>query len=222
MAAASRYNMKTTWRKDTVSFLATDHAGNTPGAQIKRHHPLSFCYRWAIIAVGGILFGYAFIRILFPDVTAGHKWDGNFLFGLPAIAAMLAVALALWGLFYLIDHLAEKNLNKTLLALMLIACGFCILSTVLFSIAPSWDYGVVLRSSLELARDGSLTDTAYFSRYPFQVYPLLYMTFFMKLIHARTMAAACGVSYVLNIIHILVALYGAFLLESFCTANASA
>lgn len=44
----------------------------------------------------------------------------------------------------------------------------------------------------------------------------------MKLIHARTMAAACGVSYVLNIIHILVALYGAFLLESFCTANASA
>lgn len=32
----------------------------------------------------------------------------------------------------------------------------------------------------------------------------------MKLIHARTMAAACGVSYVLNIIHILVALYGAF------------
>ena len=41
MAAASRYNMKTTWRKDTVSFLATDHAGNTPGAQIKRHHPLS-------------------------------------------------------------------------------------------------------------------------------------------------------------------------------------
>ena len=194
MAAASRYNMKTTWRKDTVSFLATDHAGNTPGAQIKRYHPLSFCYRWAIIAVGGILFGYAFIRILFPDVTAGHKWDGNFLFGLPAIAAMLAVVLALWGLFYLIDHLAEKNF----------------LSTVLFSIEPSWDYGVVLRSSLELARDGSLTDTAYFSRYPFQVYPLLYMTFFMKLIHARTMAAACGVSYVLNIIHILVALYGAF------------
>ena len=169
-----------------MSFLATDHAGNTPGAQIKRHHTLSFCYRWAIIAVGGILFGYAFIRILFPDVTAGHKWDGNFLFGLPAIAAMLAVVLALWGLFYLIDHLAEKNLNKTLLALMLIACGFCILSTVLFSIEPSWDYGVVLRSSLELARDGSLTDTAYFSRYPFQVYPLLYMTFFMKLIHART------------------------------------
>lgn len=115
-----------------MSFLATDHAGNTPGAQIKRYHPLSFCYRWAIIAVGGILFGYAFIRILFPDVTAGHKWDGNFLFGLPAIAAMLAVVLALWGLFYLIDHLAEKNLNKTLLALMLIACGFCILSTVLF------------------------------------------------------------------------------------------
>ena len=62
----------------------------------------------------------------------GPQVDGNFLFGLPAIAAMLAVVLALWGLFYLIDHLAEKNLNKTLLALMLIACGFCILSTVLF------------------------------------------------------------------------------------------
>ena len=62
MAAASRYNMKTTWRKDTVSFLATDHAGNTPGAQIKRYHPLSFCYRWAIIAVGG---GYCLAMPLF-------------------------------------------------------------------------------------------------------------------------------------------------------------
>ena len=98
-----------------MSFLATDHpqyarrTDQTPPSTI-------LCYRWAIIAVGGILFGYAFIRILFPDVTAGHKWDGNFLFGLPAIAAMLAVVLALWGLFYLIDHLAEKNLNKTLLA----------------------------------------------------------------------------------------------------------
>ena len=109
----------------------------------------------------------------------GPQVDGNFLFGLPAIAAMLAVVLALWGLFYLIDHLAEKNLNKNALGLMLIACGFCILSTVLFSIEPSWDYGVVLRSSMELARDGSLTDTAYFSRYPFQVLPaLIYDVFY--------------------------------------------
>ena len=57
-------------------------------------------------------------------MTAGHKWDGNFLFGLPAIAAMLAVVLALWGLFYLIDHLAEKNFKQNALGLMLIACGF--------------------------------------------------------------------------------------------------
>ena len=48
-----------------MSFLATDHAGNTPGAQIKRYHPLSFCYRWAIIAVGGILFGYALFEFYF-------------------------------------------------------------------------------------------------------------------------------------------------------------
>ena len=205
-------SMKITWGKDIVSFIATNHAGDAPGTQIKRHHPLSFCYRWAIIVVGALLFGYAFIRILFPYVMANGRWDGNFLSGLSAIGAMLAVGLVLWGAFYLIDRLADKHLNKAVLALMLIACGFCILSTVLFSIEPSWDYGVVLRSALELSRDGVLTDMPYFSRYPFQIYPLLYMTFFMKLIHARTMAAACGVSYVLSIVHILVALYGAFFL----------
>lgn len=193
-----------------MSFIAANRAGDTSGTQIQRHHPLSFCYRWAIIVVGALLFGYAFFRILFPNVTAGRWWDGNLLSGLPAIAALLAIGLVLWGAFYLIDRLADKHLNRAALALMLIACGFCILSTVLFSIAPSWDYGVVLRSSLELARDGALTDMPYFFRYPFQVYPLLYMTFFMKLIHVRTMAAACGVSYVLSIVHILVALYGAF------------
>ena len=74
MAAASRYNMKTTWRKDTVSFLATDHAGNTPGAQIKRYHPLSFCYRWAIIAVGGILFGYALVGLLVLSTIGAARW----------------------------------------------------------------------------------------------------------------------------------------------------
>lgn len=70
--------MKITWGKDIVSFIATNHAGDAPGTQIKRHHPLSFCYRWAIIVVGALLFGYAFIRILFPYVMANGRWDGNF------------------------------------------------------------------------------------------------------------------------------------------------
>ena len=95
--------------------------------------------------------------------------------------------------------------------LMVLACALCILCIALFSIAPAWDYGVLLRSALELSRDGVLTDPVYFSRYPFQIYPLLYLAFFMRLIHTQTMPVACGVSYVLNVVHILLAVYGAFL-----------
>lgn len=183
---------------------------NMSDKQRERRHPLSFCYRWAICLVGALIFGYALFRILFPDVTLRQWWDRNMLYGFSAIAAMIAVGAVLWSMFYLIDRLAPRHLNKAVLVLMLLACGLCLLCIALFSIAPGWDYGVLLRSSLELSRDGVLTDQAYFSRYPFQIYPLLYMTLFMKLVHVRTMAAACGVSYVLNTVHILLALYGAF------------
>lgn len=181
-----------------------------------RRRPLSFCYRWAIVAVGTVFFGYAFFRILFPAVTRGMWWDRNVLYGLAAIAAMLVTLLALWWLFRLTDRLAQRLLNRMVLILMLAACALCILFTALFSIAPAWDYGVVLRSALDLSSRGILTDPAYFARYPFQIYPLLYLAFFMKLIHAQTMAAACGVSYVVNIIHILLAVYGAFLFGKHC------
>lgn len=183
---------------------------NISDKQRERRHPLSFCYRWAICLVGALIFGYALFRILFPDVTLRQWWDRNMLYGFSAIAAMIAVGAVLWSMFYLIDRLAPRHLNQAVLVLMLLACALCILCIALFSIAPAWDYGVLLRSALELSRDGVLTDPIYFSRYPFQIYPLLYMTLFMKLVHVRTIAAACGVSYVLNTVHILLALYGAF------------
>lgn len=183
---------------------------NISDKQRERRHPLSFCYRWAICLVGALIFGYALFRILFPDVTLRQWWDRNMLYGFSAIAAMIAVGAVLWSMFYLIDRLAPRHLNQAVLVLMLLACALCILCIALFSIAPAWDYGVLLRSALELSRDGVLTDPIYFSRYPFQIYPLLYMTLFMKLFHVRTIAAACGVSYVLNTVHILLALYGAF------------
>lgn len=179
--------------------------------QIGKRHPLSFCYRWAIVVVGTIFVGYAFYRILFPSVTLHQWWDRNILYGLSAVAAMLAAGFVLWMFFLLIDRLNQRHLKKAIIMLMVLACALCILCIALFSIAPAWDYGVLLRSALELSRDGVLTDPVYFSRYPFQIYPLLYLAFFMRLIHTQTMPVACGVSYVLNVVHILLAVYGAFL-----------
>lgn len=185
-------------------------------SQIRARHPLTLCYRWAIAAVGAIFFGYAFFRILFPSVTRGKQWDSNILYGFSAIAAMLVMLLVLWWLFRMIDRLAQRLLKRMVLILMLFAGALCILCTALFAIAPAWDYGVVLKSALDLSSRGILTDPTYFARYPFQIYPLLYLAFFMKLIRAQTMVAACGVSYVINIVHILFAVYGAFLFGKRC------
>lgn len=129
---------------------------------------------------------------------------------------MLVMLFVIWGLFRLTDRLAQRRLNRMVLILMLSAFALCILCTALFAIAPAWDYGVLLKSALDLSSRGILTDPAYFARYPFQIYPLLYLSFFMKLIRAQSMMAACGVSYVLNTVHILLAVFGAFLFGKLC------
>lgn len=196
-----------------MQFRANQSSGTR---RIGQRHPFSFCYRWAIVAVGTVLFGYAFFRILFPSITRGYWWDRNVLYGLPAIAGLLAMLFVIWGLFRLTDRLAQRHLNRMVLILMLSSCVLCILFTALFSIAPAWDYGVLLKSALDFSSRGILTDPVYFARYPFQIYPLLYLSFFMKLIRAQTMAAACGMSYVLNTVHILLAVFGAFLFGKLC------
>lgn len=176
-----------------------------------RRRPLAFCYRWAIAVVGSLFFGYAAFRVLFPDTTVGQWWDRTVLRGVCAVAALLAVGVLVWWIFRAIDRLPEKRVRWAALCMMLLAGLLCILSISFFSIAAGWDYGVLLRSALELSRDGALTDMPYFSRYPFQIYPLLYLTFWMRLIHTQSMSVAYGVSYVLNVAHILFAVYGAYL-----------
>lgn len=179
--------------------------------RLTQRHPLSFCYRWAIAVVGALFFGYAAFRILFPRATAGQWWDRTVLQGVSAIVALLAAILLVWVVFRAIDRMPEKRIKQAVLCAMLLAGLLCILSIVFFSVAAGWDYGVLLRSALEVSRDGALSDTPYFSRYPFQIYPLLYLTLWMRLIHAQSMPAAYGVSYVLNVAHILFAVYGAYL-----------
>ena len=179
--------------------------------RLTQRHPLSFCYRWAIAVVGALFFGYAAFRILFPRATAGQWWDRTVLQGVSAIVALMAAILLVWVVFRAIDRMPEKRIKQAVLCAMLLAGLLCILSIVFFSVAAGWDYGVLLRSALEVSRDGALSDTPYFSRYPFQIYPLLYLTFWMRLIHAQSMPAAYGVSYVLNVAHILFAVYGAYL-----------